>query len=219
MGVVAIFAVSCMAKGSWNLFCFSSGMLIADFNLGQEEDGRTPPARHSMLWNVVFAIAFYVAGFPTLTYPESRVNPMPGFETLRSLIPMSLNMEDHARWWWSISGVAMLFCISQLPRLKSIFETNFCHYIGKISFCLYLLHEFCLVLFGLTMRDILMRIAGLGPESTGLLYWLVCGIWFVMFTIPLFALAAQAQRWVDVPSVRFAQWLEGECIKVYKNVR
>lgn len=220
MAVVAIFAASCMAMGSWNLFCFASGMLLADFNLAQEEDDTImPPEDHSTLWTVVFAISFYIAGFPTLTYAESKVNPMPGFEILRALLPTSLTMEDHARWWWSLSGVAMLLSISQLPRLKSIFETTFCHYIGKISFCLYLLHEFSLVLFGLTMRDILMRLAGLGPESTGLLYWLVCAVWFVVFTIPLFALAAQAQRWVDVPSVRFAKWLEGECLKIYKSVR
>jgi len=221
MALVALFSGSCMVMGSWNIFCFSAGMLIADFNLGQDEDGSTvspKSARHRIIWTAVFAIAFYVAGFPTLVYPEAKLNPMPGFETLRSLVPMSLNMEDHSRFWWSISGVSLLLSISQLPRLKSLFESNFCQYLGKISFSLYLVHEFCAVLFGLSLQALMLRLAGLEPKAGTTLYWFVCGIWCVLFTLPVFAVAAQVERWVDVPSVRFARWLERKCLKIYKNM-
>jgi hypothetical protein len=47
----------------------------------------------------------------------------------------------------------------------------------------------------------------------------VCWAWFVVFTVPVFALAAQVERWVDVPSVRFAKWLEERCSGVYKGLR
>lgn len=218
MTLVAVFSCSCMALGSWNLFCFSGGMLLADFNLSQEDNtAGAAPAKHGLIWTAVFTVSFYVAGFPTLVYPEGKLNPMPGFETLRSLIPMSLNMDDHARFWWSISGMFILLSISQLPRLKSLFETYFCQYLGKISFSLYLIHEFCLVLFGLSLQAFLMRVVGLEHGGNGLLYWLVCLIWYVSFTVPVFALAAQIERWVDAPSVRFARWLEGECLKLYRN--
>lgn len=219
MGLVAIFSCISMAVGSWNIFCFSAGMLLADFNLSQEENtGRLPRRGKRLIWIVVFAVSFYVAGFPTLVYAEAKLNPMPGFEILRLLIPMSLNMDDHSRFWWSISGVLLLLSISQLPPLKAIFESYLCQYLGKISFSLYLIHEFCLVLFGLSLQALLMRIAYLEPHERNFVYWLVCGIWFILFTLPVFALSAQVERWVDVPSVKFAKWLETKCLNIYKNL-
>jgi peptidoglycan/LPS O-acetylase OafA/YrhL len=222
MGLVAIFSGSCMILGSWNNFCFAAGMLIADFNLGQEGKDlnlSSKPPRYGMVWTAVFAIAFYIAGFPTLGVAEAKLKPMPGFETLRSFMPMYLNMEDHARFWWSISGVSLLVSISQLPRVKSHFETNFCQYLGKISFSLYLVHQFCIVLFGLSLQTLLMRLVSLEPHANTFAYWLVCGVWFLLFTVLVFALAAQVERWVDVPSVRFAKWLEGKCLKICRNQR
>ena len=221
MGLVAVFSSSCMGMGSWNMFCFSAGMLIADFNLSQEEYGAIPsprPSTHGMVWTAVLAMAFYVAGFPTLAVVEAKLNPMPGFEALRLLTPRSLNMEDHSRFWWSISGVAILLSISQLPRLKNLFETNFCQYLGKISFSLYLVHEFCIVLFGLSLQALLINLAGLEPHANTFMYWLTCGIWYLLFTVSVFALAAQVERWVDVPSVRFARWLEGKCLESYRSL-
>ena len=221
MSLVAIFSIISMLLGSWNLFCFTAGMLIADFNLSQDvNDTILPlpkPPSLQKFWLAIFGISFYVAGFPTLVYEEAKGNPMPGFETLRSLTPMSLNMEDHARYLWSLSGVFLLLSISQIPRLKKIFETDFCQYIGKISFSLYLVHEFCLVLFGLSFRRLLMTITGLEPSANNLLHWMVFGIWFISFTAAVFAIAALIEKWVDVPSVRFAKWLEGKCLTLYRR--
>lgn len=222
MGLVAVFSVFCMCIGSWNLFCFSTGIMIADLNLGQEETDRnssSKPARHGIIWGTVCAVAFYVAGFPTLSVGDANLKPMPGFEILRSLTPMSLNMEDHSRFWWSLSGVSLLLSISQLPRLKSLFETNFCQYIGRISFSLYLIHEFCIILFGLSLQKFLLHLAGLEEKANTFVYWILCVVWGVLFTLPVFALAAQVERWVDVPSVNFARWLEGRCLRWYKSLR
>ncbi|KAL2128734.1 hypothetical protein VTI74DRAFT_8712 [Chaetomium olivicolor] len=224
MGLVAVLCLLSMALGCWNLFCFTAGMLVADFNLGQEEDNTTgvsapPLPKRPRLWTFAFAISFYIAGFPTLVYEEGRTKPMPGFEILRALIPAGLDMEDRARFWWSVAGVVLLLSISQLPRLKAVFETHPCQYLAKISFSLYLVHEFCIVLFGLRLQGFLMRMAGVEPQNKGPGYWIVCLIWFALFTVPVFALAAQVERWVDVPSVKFAKWLEERCLKMYKNLR
>jgi peptidoglycan/LPS O-acetylase OafA/YrhL len=215
MGIVAIFACFCLSMGSWNLFCFSTGMLIADFNLGQ---GENPAPSHPRIWTAVFIIAFYVCGFPALSLLDAKTKPMPGFETLRSLTPMSLNIEDNARFWWSLSSVLLLLSISQLPRLKKVFETSFCQYVGKISFSLYLVHEFCLVLYGLRWQEFLMHVAHVQPRANTFMYWLVCGVWLLSFTFSVFVIAAQVERWVDVPSVKFAKWLEGKCLKTYRRL-
>ena len=224
MVFVAGFAVISMMLGSWNLSCFSSGMLIADFNLSQDSHhsilSLPKPPRHQKLWLAIFTAAFYVAGFPSLGYGSTAASkPMPGFETLFALTPTSPNLEEPARFMWSLSGAGLLLSISQVPKLKKVFETDFCQYIGRISFSLYLVHEFCLVLFGLAFQAFLLRIAGLkedGAEGSvaangGLMYCTVCGVWFLWFTVAAFAIAAQVEKWVDVPSVRFARWLEEKC--------
>ncbi|KAG9234694.1 acyltransferase family-domain-containing protein [Amylocarpus encephaloides] len=213
MTLVAMYSVSCMMMGSWNLFCFSAGILLADFHLGQEDSGANPSPRHSKPYMALFAAGFYAAGFPSLGKLEARSNPMPGFETLYSLTP-NFGMDDPSRFWWSLSGVSLLLSISQLPRLKRVFESNLCQYLGKISFALYLVHEFCIILFGLTMQSIIMRILGVVPGSGGLTYWIVCLIWFSVFSFLAFGIAGQVQRWVDEPSVKFAKWLEQRCLKI-----
>ncbi|TVY81598.1 hypothetical protein LSUE1_G003562 [Lachnellula suecica] len=214
MSLVAATSVCFMLLGSWNMFCFSAGMLLADFNLGQDEKDTVTSPRASIIWSIIFAASFYVAGFPTLMMGEM---PMPGFEFLLHLTPTSLHLEDRARFLWSISGVLLLLSISQLPRLKAIFETNFSQYLGKIAFSLYLVHEFCIQLFGLGIQGILFKLTGLEPRANTLMYWLVCVVWYLLFTLPVFAVAAQVERWVDAPSVRFARWLEGKCLKVYRS--
>ncbi|KAL2267998.1 hypothetical protein VTJ83DRAFT_2844 [Remersonia thermophila] len=231
MAVVGIVSVAAMAVGCWNLSCFATGMLIADINLGQDEGARqqhqqlqaeTPRPRRRWLWWTVFVFAFYAAGFPTMIYASAIAAPMPGFETLRGLIPGAVyaSMEDPARLWWSIAGAALLLSISQLPRLRAVFESYLCQYLAKISFAMYLVHEFCLVLFGLQLRAALMALAGVPDGTTGgLLYWTACVAWFAVFTVPVLALAAVVERWVDVPSVRFAKWLEERCSGIWKRLR
>ncbi len=204
---VAAFALLMMGLGSWNSFCFAGGMLIADFNLGQEE--RAGQVRGGRRWWVLFVVAFYVAGFPTLVYPEGWKNGMPGFETLRSLIPVFLTMEDHARWWWSISGVSLLLSISQIPKLKRFFETDLCQYLGKVSFSLYLVHEFCILLFGLPLQHWMIHIVlGYQGKDNKIMYWIICVVWFWIFTIGVCGVAALVTKWVDGPSVRVARWAE-----------
>ncbi|KAI9053985.1 hypothetical protein LZ554_002929 [Drepanopeziza brunnea f. sp. 'monogermtubi'] len=221
MALVAMFAVMSMFLGSWNSFCFAMGMLLADYNLAQEEDGTMPvlkPSKHSKLLIFVFVVALYFAGFPTLSYEEAHRYPMPGYETMRKLIPISLNMEDHARWWWSFAGVSLLFCISQLPALKSVFESNLCQYLGKIAFSLYLVHQLCVIIFGFWLQNALLWIFGVPTHSMTWLYWAISWLWYVPFTTVVFAFAALVERFVDQGSVRFARWVESKCLELYRNV-
>jgi peptidoglycan/LPS O-acetylase OafA/YrhL len=130
-------------------------------------------------------------------------------------------MDDPARFWWSVAGAALLWSVSQLPKVKGVFETYLCQYLAKVSFSLYLVHEFCIVLFGLRLQGWLMWLFGVGAagQDKGLGYWVVCVLWFVVFGVPVFAVAAQVERWVDVPSVRFAKAVEERCLRVWKKLR
>jgi peptidoglycan/LPS O-acetylase OafA/YrhL len=213
MASTAVFAVVSMALGSWNIFCFAAGMLLADFNLGQDAV-LNPSLTARRLWMALFAVAFYVAGLPTKIFsPEA---PRPGYETLMALTP-SLHMEDSARFMWSLSGISLLLSMSQLPSFKRVFESNLCQYLGRISFSLYLVHLSCMVIFGLKMQDWILWIFSCGRDETNLFYWVLCIVWFVLFSGIVFAVAAQVEKWVDAPSVRFARWLEGRCLKAYHN--
>lgn len=220
MTIVALFATFSMALGCWNIFCFATGMLIADINLGQAAtqtlSSPSQAPKHTKLWTAIFALCFYVAGFPTLL-ADAKFNPMPGFEFLLNLTPFTLTMEDHARFLWSLSGVGLLLSISQLPKLKSIFESDFCQYLGRVSFSLYLAHESCLVVFGLRLQTLLFVVTGISRDQGGLSYWFLCVVWYGLITLPIFAVAEVVTRFVDAPSVRFARWLEGRCISIFRS--
>ncbi|EKD16176.1 acyltransferase [Drepanopeziza brunnea f. sp. 'multigermtubi' MB_m1] len=221
MALVALFAVAAMFLGSWNAFCFAAGMLLADYNLAQEADGSRPglrPPKHRTLWIAILVAALYLAGFPTLSYEEAHRWPMPGYETLRALIPVSLNMMDHARWWWSFAGVGLLFCVSQLPALRSVFESNLCQYLGRIAFSLYLVHQLCVIVFGLWLQNALLWLFGVPTHSMTWLYWAISLLWYVPFTTVVFAFAALVERFVDQGSVRFARWLESKCLELYRTL-
>ncbi|KAF2755850.1 hypothetical protein EJ05DRAFT_79684 [Pseudovirgaria hyperparasitica] len=223
----AFLVVICMCSGAWHYFCFASGMLLADINLAQEKNFDALAVRKTItnkaraLWVTIFLLSFYIGGFPTLdkeAYPWVDTRPMVGFEFMRRHTPTGLYMEDHARFWWSLSGVGILGSISQLPRLKAVFETRLCQYLGKVSFSLYLIHEAVIYLFALRFQAFLFQLFGLDPPSLApheesLGYWLLCAfVWYPVLLLPVFFAAAQVERLIDAPSVRFARWIEKKCL-------
>lgn len=218
MCLLGMLSVVFMLLSSWNMFCFSSGMLIADFNLSQDligpkGPGSTIPRIKTLFWSILFSISFYVAGFPPLSVPEAFTRPKPGYTLLYNLIPGFLTFEDPGRFWWSTSGVLLLLSISQLPVLKRVFETNVCQYLGKISFSLYLIHTYCVLVFGLSIQHGLMWITGVQEHAGTVGYWSLCVIWYAIFTTVVFGLAAVFERAIDQPSVRFARWLEVKTLR------
>jgi hypothetical protein len=72
------------------------------------------------------------------------------------------------------------------------------------------------VLFGLKIQAFLMQLVGVESQAKTLQYWFVCGVWYGVFTLLMFALAALVEKWVDMPSVKFARWLEEKCLKKYR---
>ncbi len=210
---VAILSLIGFTLGFWSLFCFLAGMLIADFNpQGLHDADSLAPSRgwKTYIWWLVFTISFYIAGFPSLMNETLRDQPSYGFSTLRTLTP-PLAMEDQARFWWSLSSIFMLFSISQLASLKTIFESSFCQYLGKLAFSVYLLHAISLQIFGIRFQKWLLSVTGLEVGDGTLVYWLAAILWYVPFSVVVFLWAAWFEKWVDAGSVKFAKWLEGKC--------
>lgn len=52
----------------------------------------------SILWALLFGVAFYTAGLPTFFLSDAHLRPMPGFETIRWLTRSSLHMGNQARF-------------------------------------------------------------------------------------------------------------------------
>ncbi|CAG8976649.1 hypothetical protein HYALB_00002165 [Hymenoscyphus albidus] len=220
VALLSVLSILYMGIGSWNMFCFTAGILISNLTLSQEEKDNPPPSPKKVrIYTIILIVAFYIAGLPTMGTPETLTNPMPGFETLRALTPKNIHLMDLGRFWWSISGVSILLCISQLPRFKRVFESNLCQYFGKISFSLYLVHEFCIIIFGLALQRTLCWLVGVQPKAGGFMHWVVCVIWFGMFTGIVFGISGQVERWIDRPSVMFSKWFEGRCRKWYAGTQ
>jgi hypothetical protein len=58
----------------------------------------TQPTGHSILWALLFGVAFYTAGLPTFFLSDAHLRPMPGFETIRWLTRSSLHIDNQARF-------------------------------------------------------------------------------------------------------------------------
>jgi len=115
-----------------------------------------------------------------------------------------------------LSGVTITVAISQLPLLKSIFETGFCQYLGRISFMLYLVHMNVFELLGKYWKRMLVNMMPKTDDGAYAGYFEVYvvyfGFWVVMMPIVL-VVAGQVTKYVDDPSVRFAKWLETKFIE------
>lgn len=124
--------------------------------------------------------------------------------------------------FWAINlfaAISMMIAIPRIPWIKSLLESQFCQYLGRISYALYLSHMPVLWILGGRIFAFFGRFRG-KPEVYGSwgnviplpgagplgieLNTIVPGLFFILCA---FVVGNVATRYVDEPSVKFAQWL------------
>ncbi|KAF2770862.1 hypothetical protein EJ03DRAFT_360180 [Teratosphaeria nubilosa] len=124
---------------AWYLCCFMTGLLLCDIDL-LTLNGQLPPvvARwlkprgNWALW-LMLAAGLWLASVPSLDQEAEMLRKQPGWYYLSFLKPQR---------YTKVSSTAILLMISipRLPTLRRFFESDFCQYLGNISFALYLVH-------------------------------------------------------------------------------
>lgn len=219
-----VFVFYCMRYGHWGPSEFIAGMILAEFTLMQSEkndvvDGPLlPPSKNAPLKRialVVFllanlAFALFVAG-----WPNGDVSVQPGFSVIYRNTPepfWSTGGNVLIFPWYALGAVQIVMAVHQMQPLQNLFVTPIAQYLGDISFSLYLMHG---PMQGILEHRFLPFVWYLvdGTETAGM--WQTTIAWFIGFVLLApFTIWISDVFWrlVDMPSVRFARWLESHCI-------
>lgn len=155
--VIGLYMLWCY---EWAMFCFMMGMLLALMDLEQLDKqylGHLPPKVRSLMDHVIFVAAWYLLCMPAgKQHGFERSENTPGWHHLTKLMPMRYFLDEYWRWWHSWGSLMTVYCVLRIQWLQRFFSWPKLQLLGKISFCLYLIH--IPILF--TVGDRLYRLLG-----------------------------------------------------------
>lgn len=222
MGLMFYFMYIC---DGWFCSIFLLGVFLADLDLLAEKNRlprilvRLAPYKEFIFYHL-FAISLYLGGIPSQTTDINLLRQNRGWYYLSLLKPQAV-----FDYKWFYLFFASAFLVSATPRirwLRSFFETRFCQYLGRVSYALYLVHGPVLWTLGDRLYAAVGWAGTNGPEQMiGIPWWVnrfplpktgPLGL-EVAFLLPHIVLlpvtfwaAEMVTRYVDEPTVKFAQW-------------
>lgn len=203
-------------RSRWDLLLFVSGMLLAECDLirgahagssvlPQDEAEAKKPPRSSwmrLFWSLISIIAIYL-----LCQPDDGGERTPGWRNLTSMIPSWWEVELY-RYWQSIGAIMFVAAVGHSAGWQRFFNLPPVQYLGKISYALYLMHGPAMHTAGYHFERMAFSLTGVeGNQYTAGFALGAC------FCIPIVIWWADVfWRAVDVPSVKFAKWVEKKCV-------
>ncbi|RCI09200.1 hypothetical protein L249_1440 [Ophiocordyceps polyrhachis-furcata BCC 54312] len=200
----------------WEVLLFLCGMLLAEWDhirgahvcppaLPQDEKAAAAPGRP--LWKKISWTVVSIVGLYLMCQPDEGGSDTPGWRMLTSMIPTWWEAEEY-RFWQSIGAVVFIAAVGHSSGWQSLFNHAAIQYLGKISYALYLMHGPAMHTVGYHFEKWAYSLTGVDG------YWYNAG--FVLgacFCVPTVIWWADVfWRMVDIPTVRFAKWVEGKCI-------
>jgi peptidoglycan/LPS O-acetylase OafA/YrhL len=196
LSFVGAFVLYCGYCGQNDILLFFGGMFLAEVDLIlREAEGRVQ--RYRYFWLVIFTVGLYLAGM-TSWDPEIT----PGYETIMWLVPNSYR-------WHTLGCFMLVWSVRNSDDIQIVFTNKLAQYLGKISYSLYIVHGNVRRTLTYTMMPTLLALTN-GQESK--FGYTITILVSMMFTYPLtFFLADLFWRAVDIPSIKFAKWIEIKC--------
>lgn len=204
----------CMRWGRWDVVHFLFGMILAELDLingtwerPAGEDKASTPSSHQKQkfrapgrrwWIAAFFFGLYLGSSPNTGYKWT-----PFYMWLGKLTPRTYP-EPH-RFPLTLGAVLIIFSINRSKDLQRLFVNPLSQYLGKISYAFYIVHGPILHSLGYTVMPNIWSVVGKETDFQYclgfLIGWLIC--------LPLSIWAGDVYwRAVDIPSVKFARWLE-----------
>lgn len=193
---VGALVLYCGYYGQNDILLFFGGMFLAEIDLIlREEEGRVK--RYRYFWLALFNVGLYLAGM-TSWDPEIT----PGYETIMWLVPNSYR-------WHTLGCFMLVWSVRNSDDIQIVFTNRFAQYLGKISYSLYIVHGNVRRTLTYSMMPTLLALTNGKESKFGFAITILVSI---MFTYPLtFFLADLFWRAVDIPSIKFAKWVETRC--------
>ncbi|KAB8275734.1 acyltransferase family-domain-containing protein [Aspergillus minisclerotigenes] len=219
MSLVSTLVWFCMRWGRWDVVLFLSGMLMAEADLingtwERPTEGEKPwsvrfPTKYHpfglsnrKLWIALFIIGLYFGSAPNTGYRWT-----PFYMWTWSITPKTYP-EPH-RFPQTIGAVLIVYSINHSKDIQKLFTNPISQYLGKISFAFYIVHGPILHSLGYSLMPNIWAVIGKDSDLQYclgfLIGWLIC--------LPLCLWAGDIYwRAVDIPSVKFARWVEDKVI-------
>lgn len=153
------------------------------------------------LWALTSILGLYL-----LCYPDGRGEETPGWVYLTSKIPeWWTEHEAPFRYWQSAGAVLFVAAVGHLAGWQRFFCTGPVQYLGKISYAIYLVHGPVMHSCGYMMERWAYDWSGLEgyQYNWGFALSTALCVPAVVFWADVF------WRAFDIPTVKFAKWLEG----------
>ena len=192
----------------WELLLFLSGAILAELDLIRnakilargEKEIRMGPLTKSF-WGTAGIVALYL-----MSQPDEFAEETPGWIYLTEMIPPWFSTPY--RYWQSIGSIMFVWAVNNAPFLQEPFNSSAAQYLGKISYALYLMHGPVIHIIGYRIEPWAWSITGSDTEFEYKLGFILASA----LIIPcLIWVADLFWRAFDIPSVKFARWVESQC--------
>lgn len=197
----------------WEMIMFYGGFLLAELDIRRRAKVATDSFSSAPLspepsraWSAVYVLTF-LGGLYLGGQPGSHLEHAPGWATLNAWIPG--HIKHRQRYWTGWGALLLIWSTSIHPPLQRLFTNSLVQYLGKISFPLYLMHGAVIHTVGYGAMDLLWRLMGRDTffrKETGFCMAAICVIVVTVWAADVF------MRVVDVPTIKFAKWLEERCV-------
>lgn len=160
------------------------------------------PTKVPSFWAFIIVISLYLMSMPDVN-PELA----PGWANLTSMIP-SWWVGERYRFWQSISAVLFIWAVGHCPSWQSFYNSDVVQYFGKLSYALYLVHGPVLHCIGYQIQKMTWGITGVEGHAYNFGF-VMSGFFIMPITIWI---ADMFWRGVDIPTVKFAKWVESKLV-------
>lgn len=203
----------------WELGLFWGGMLLAELHLIQQENldlngkieegiplfNEEDDADRRFNRKILCYFGFFV-GLVLLSFPFQRAEFAPFWSSLYKWVPSGLRLDERYRFWQCIGALLLVWVTNNETSLQKPFASAIGRYLGNISYALYLVHGFVNKTVGYSVvYNLWAYVTGWETNMQYETGFALGGIVVIAVTIWL---ADLFWRFVDMPIVRFARWVE-----------
>ncbi|KAL2369735.1 acyltransferase [Blastomyces gilchristii SLH14081] len=154
---------------------------------------------HRLLWVTLFIIGLFIG-----SSPNSAPQHTPFYRTLASTLTPSTYPEPH-RFLQSLGAIMIVWSINRSADLQKLFTNALAQYLGRVSYAFYIVHGPILHSLGYALMPNIWALTGKDTDAQ-YCFGITIG-WLICLPVSIWA-ADMFWRGVDVPTVRFARWVE-----------
>ncbi|KAH6696637.1 acyltransferase family-domain-containing protein [Leptodontidium sp. MPI-SDFR-AT-0119] len=205
LGFAVVLIYYCFWCMRYDIGCFLCGMLMAEQHVRSARSRSVPTSMGGKIvstfsWSAVLLVGFWLASIPHTH--GSYGSHTYGFQIISAVIPWGSNV-------FVAGSILIVWAIANLPLLQRIFTSPILHYLGQISFALYLVHWPILAIWGWRLQPTIWKLTGNDTEfnhAVGFAISLVCITPVALCVADLF------WRAVDIRCIKFAKRFETELV-------